>query len=318
MSSRTLYQTLLPLLLTLTLNFSCVPQNEDCDASDTSCEVSEENGSEEQEGDGEVEEVPTEEEDEDEEGSDENPVEEEEEDEEEHEHAQEPTETIRESFFSPWNKGGSTIVIDAYQGNSIDWNQMASDNNMVGVIHRSSIGLRVDTKYESRKNIAKSRGYLWGAYHLGYRGDTIKQADLFLDLIDGEQDTLMILDLEDTANGRFMSIDEAVVFMEYVYNKTGRIPVVYANHSTTIKLNQRVAAHPLFQQAKLWYARFKSNVTDFPFGIWNNYFLWQFSSEINCNSTGSCLYNVPGTRYDMDVNVFYGSRGELESRWHNY
>lgn len=222
-----------------------------------------------------------------------------------------------DSFLSPWKDQDTAIVIDAYQGNSIDWDKMATDKRTVGVIHRSSIGLRTDTQYKARKAIAKERGYLWGAYHLGYRGNVKAQVDLFLELINGEEDTLMILDLEDTANSTFMSIEEAVVFMEMVYERTGRIPVVYANHSTTVKLNQLVANNPVIQQAKLWYARFKANVTDFPAGIWNEYFLWQFSSEINCSQTGSCLYNVPGTRYDMDVNVFYGTKEELKAQWNN-
>lgn len=221
------------------------------------------------------------------------------------------------SLLSPWTKSNSTIVIDAYEGNSIDWNKMATDRKVAGVIHRSSIGLKVDTQYVARKKIALERGYLWGAYHLGRPGNTIAQADLFLSLIKDEPNTLMILDLEDTGSGSFMSIDEAVVFMNYIYEKTGHIPTVYANHSTTVLLNQKVKNNPLFQQSKLWYARFKANVTDFPAGIWKNYFLWQFSSEINCTTTGSCLYNVPGTKADMDVNVFHGSATELAAQWHN-
>ena len=226
--------------------------------------------------------------------------------------------TEQASLNSPWNRSDSTIVIDAYEGNSIDWNQMSTDKKVVGVIHRSSIGMRVDTLYQSRKKIALERGYLWGAYHLGRRGDTIDQANFFLSLINNEANTLMILDLEDTNSGNFMSIDEAVIFMNYVYEKTGRIPVVYANHSTTLLLNQKVKNNPLFQQSKLWYARFKSNIADFPVGVWKNYFLWQFSSEINCSTTGACLYNVPGTKFDMDVNVFSGSASELAENWNNY
>lgn len=227
-------------------------------------------------------------------------------------------ETDLSSLNRPWDKAGTTIVIDAYEGNPIDWDKMATDSKVVGVIHRSSIGSRVDSKYRSRRDIAKARGYLWGAYHLGRPGNTIAQAKLFLDLVGNDPDTLMVLDLEDTTSGKFMTIDEAVVFMDYVYEQTGRIPVVYANHSTTKLLNSRVKSNALFQQSKLWYARFKANVTDYPAGIWPNYFLWQFSSEINCSKTGSCLYNVPGTKYDMDVNVYYGPRSELEANWTNY
>lgn len=222
-----------------------------------------------------------------------------------------------ESFKKPWKKEESSIVIDAYELNSIDWDKMATDKKVVGVIHRSSIGMTTDTAYKERKKIALERGYLWGAYHLGRPGNTIAQADLFINLLNNEPNTLGILDLEDTTNGQFMSIDEAAKFMEYVFEKTGRILVVYANDSTTKLLNQKMKNNHLFQQSKLMYARFSSNVTDFPVGIWPNYFLWQFSSELNCSTTGSCLYNVPGTKSDMDVNVFYGSRTELESEWNN-
>lgn len=221
------------------------------------------------------------------------------------------------AYNSPWNKSSTSIVIDAYEGNSIDWNKMATDTKVAAVIHRSSIGMRVDSLYESRKRIALERGYLWGAYHLGRPGNTIAQADFFLKLINDEPNTLMILDLEDTNSGSFMSVDEAVVFMNHVYEKTGKIPTVYANHSTTVQLNQKVKNNPHFQQSKLWYARFKANVTDFPVGIWPTYFLWQFSSEINCTTTGSCLYNVPGTKSDMDVNVFNGTATDLAMQWNN-
>lgn len=228
-----------------------------------------------------------------------------------------PTPGTGTAFSSPWKSSDTTIVIDAYEGNSIDWNKMATDKKVVGVIHRSSSGTKADTQYNSRKKIAKERGYLWGAYHLAKKGNPIEQAKFFLSMINNEQDTLMILDLEDTSSGSFMTIDEAIQFMNYVYEQTGRIPVVYANHSVTQQLNSKVKANPLFQQSKLWYARFKSSITDYPAGIWPTYFLWQFSSEINCTTTGSCLYNVPGTKFDMDVNVFNGSARELADQWNN-
>lgn len=220
-----------------------------------------------------------------------------------------------DAFSSPWKNEKTSIVIDAYEGNSINWEKMASDKRVVGVIHRSAQGMRLDNKYKERKKIAKERGYLWGAYHLGSRGNTIIQAEFFLSLI--EEGDLMILDLEDTGSNKFMSIDEAVIFMEHVYKKTGKIPVVYANHATTVLLNSKVKDNGLFKSSKLWYARFKSSVNDFPKGVWSSYFLWQFSSEINCSKTGTCLYNVPGTEYGMDVNVFIGSKDQLTSQWKN-
>jgi len=222
-----------------------------------------------------------------------------------------------EKYNRPWQNPQTVIVIDAYQGNPINWDLMATDKRVVGVIHRATIGRRVDTQYLARRAIAKSRGYLWGAYHLGDSSDPIVQANLFLEVAGDDPDTLLILDLEDTSSSSFMNIPNAVRFMEYVYEVTGKIPVVYANHSTTKALNSALSSHPLFRASKLWYARFRADIPDFPRGIWSSYFLWQFSSEINCNKTGSCLYNVPGTLYDMDVNVFYGTRAALEAQWNN-
>lgn len=220
-------------------------------------------------------------------------------------------------FNRTWENEHTAIIIDAYQGNGINWDKMAADPRMVAVIHRSGDGTRIDTKYRSRRAIARDRGYLWGAYHLGRPGNVQKQADMFLELIDEDPDTLMILDLEATSSSSMMDINEATQFMEIVYEHTGKIPVVYANHSVTIELNSRVANHPLFQRAPLWYARFRKDIPNFPTGIWNKYFMWQFSSEINCSKTGHCLYNVPGTTNNMDINVYAGTPSQLRKNWVN-
>jgi GH25 family lysozyme M1 (1,4-beta-N-acetylmuramidase) len=225
--------------------------------------------------------------------------------------------TASANWSQPWKGSDTSIVLDVYEGNSINWDSLATDKKVAGIIHRSSIGTKVDSQYQARKAIALQRGYLWGAYHLGTKGNTIAQADLFLSLVQDDPNTLMALDLEDTSASNLMSVDEAVTFMNYVYEKTGRIPIVYANDSTTKALNAKLKDNPLFQQSKLWYARYRSSVTDFPVGIWQGYFLWQFSSELNCSSSGSCLYRAPGTQSDMDVNVFNGSAEELASQWNN-
>ena len=216
---------------------------------------------------------------------------------------------------SPWKNESTQIIIDAYNLNSINWGKMKSDKRVVGVIHKASEGLSVDRKYSERSKTARDNGYLWGAYHLGTRDSVEKQADLFLSLVDDK--TFLALDLEDTTSSRFMSLSQSIQFIEYVYKKTGKIVAIYANHSTVKLLNQKYPNHELLKKTLLWYARFKSNVTDFPAGVWSGYFMWQFSSEINCSKTGSCLYNVPGTKYDMDVNIFPGTLSELKAIWYN-
>jgi lysozyme len=220
-------------------------------------------------------------------------------------------------FSSPWKNPNIAIAIDPFEGNPIDWDLLATDKRVVAIIHRATIGDRADKKYAERKIEAKKRGYKWGAYHLGKPGDPIKQADFFLGIVKPEKDDLLALDLESTDATKHMSFDEARIFIKRVAEKTGRYPIVYANNLVTKAITEQFGTTDVFSRVPLWYARFKSSVTDFPKGTWPTYTLWQFSSEINCSASdrGACLYTVPGTDYDMDVDVFNGTIEELRERW---
>jgi hypothetical protein len=114
-----------------------------------------------------------------------------------------------------------------------------------------------------------------------------------------------------------MSFDEGLVFIKRIKERTGRVPFIYANNLVTKAISERYAADEVFAKTHLWYARFKPNVTDFPAGTWKTYTLWQFSSEVNCDpaNRAACLYTVPGTAYDMDVDVYNGTIEELKRKW---
>jgi len=220
-------------------------------------------------------------------------------------------------FSEPWKNPKIAIAIDPFEGNDIDWDQLATDARVVAIIHRATIGDRVDKKYAERKIEAKKRGYKWGAYHLGKPGDPIKQADFFLDTVKPDLDDLIALDLESPDATKFMSFDEALTFIKRIREKTGRFPFVYANNLVTKAITAQYGADEVFAKTHLWYARFKPTVTDFPAGTWKTYTIWQFSSELNCHAENrsACLYTVPGTEYDMDVDVYNGTIEELRSKW---
>jgi GH25 family lysozyme M1 (1,4-beta-N-acetylmuramidase) len=220
-------------------------------------------------------------------------------------------------FNEPWKNPNVALAIDPYEGNPIDWAQLATDKRVVAIIHRATIGFRVDRKYHERKIEAKQRGYKWGAYHFGKPGDAIKQADFFVETVKPGADDLIALDLDGIDPTKHMSFEEARVFINRIKEKTGRYPFVYANNLVTKAIADQYGEDDLFVKTHLWYARFKPTVTDFPVGTWKSYTIWQFSSEINCTSANrsACLYTVPGTEYDMDVNVFNGTIGELRKHW---
>src|SRR2546421_12913774 len=127
----------------------------------------------------------------------------------------------------------------------------------------------------------------------------------------------MALDLESVAASKHMSFDEARSFIKRIKEKTGRYPLIYANNEVAKAISDRYGADDVFAKTGLWYARFRRNVIDFPPGTWKTYTVWQFSSEQNCSPANrpACLYTVPGTEYDMDIDVLNGTIDELRSKW---
>jgi lysozyme len=220
-------------------------------------------------------------------------------------------------FSEPWKNPNIALAIDPYEKNDIDWEELATDKRVVGIIHRATIGDRADRRYSERRDEAKKRGYKWGAYHLGKPGDPIKQADFFLETVKPAAGELIALDLESVDATKHMSFDEARSFIKRIKEKTGRYPLIYANNEVTRAISDRYGADDVFAKTGLWYARFRRSVTDFPAGTWKTYTVWQFSSEQNCNPANrpACLYTVPGTEYDMDVDVYNGTIEELRSKW---
>jgi len=220
-------------------------------------------------------------------------------------------------FNEPWKSPKIALAIDPYEGNDINWDKLATDTRVVAIIHRATIGDRIDRKYAERRDEAKKRGYKWGAYHFGKPGDPIKQADFFLNTVKPTADDLIALDLESTDASKHMSFDEARVFVNRIKQKTGRYPLVYANNEVVKAISDKYGADDIFAKTGLWYARFKRNVTDFPQGTWKTYTLWQFSSEQNCSPANrpACLYTVPGTEYDMDIDLYNGTIEDLRDKW---
>jgi len=220
-------------------------------------------------------------------------------------------------FNEPWKNPNIAIAIDPFEGNDINWDLLATDTRVVAIIHRATIGDRVDRKYAERKIEAKKRGYKWGAYHYGKPGDPIKQADFFLDTVKPDKNDLIALDLESPDATKYMSFEDARTFIKRIKEKIGRYPLVYANNVVTKAITERYGNDDVFAKTRLWYARFRSTVPDFPLGTWKTYTIWQFSSELNCSASNrsACLYTVPGTEYDMDVDVYNGTIEELRSKW---
>lgn len=224
-------------------------------------------------------------------------------------------------FDQPWTDLNRPIIIDPYSGNGIDWDKLQTDKRVAAIIHKATEGLIVDKKYHERRAKAKKLGYKWGSYHLGKSGDPLEQADFYLKTIENADDEVLALDLEDLNNPKFMTLSDAVKFIERIKEKTGRYPILYGNRIVCTEISNQYGKENVFSKCPLWYARFKGKVTDFNDKTWNTYTIWQFSCEINCTpeqfKAGECFYSVPGTQNDMDVNVYNGSMADLVKDWPN-
>jgi len=226
-------------------------------------------------------------------------------------------------FTEPWKKSNIAIALDPFHGNSIDWEQLATDKRVAGIIHKAVQGKSKDPKYAERRTIAKQRNYKWGSYHLLTTADPIEQAKFYLATVGASDDEILAVDVEctvattDCGSASFkVKLEDVKKFIVHIKKETGRYPLVYCNNAVTKEISTKYKGDEIFSKVPLWYARFvRKEVTDFPKGVWTTYSFWQFSSEINCNPQINCLYRVPGTKTDMDVNVYNGTVEELRNNW---
>jgi len=240
----------------------------------------------------------------------------------------------------PWRDPGLPLIVDAYELNAIDWQKLLGDKRIAGFIHKASDGLpetfacseKEDSDaialcrtkwrkyavskelYQTRRLVARGAGLLWGAYHLARPGNPIDQANHFIDYAEPDGSDLMVLDLEDI-DEKFMSLEDAEIFVRHVKSRTGRYPILYTNHSVARYIAANRRRYELLSRLPIWYARYRPDVSAvFPIGSWSNYFLWQFSSATNC-SKKKCPYRIPGTLTDIDVNVASVGLDGLKRVW---
>ena len=224
---------------------------------------------------------------------------------------------------TPWKRSEALLVIDPYEGNSIDWDKAVADPKLRAVLHRASIGDRTDTAFVARAKEARTRGLMWGAYHLGKTGDPKVQADRLLELAAKTDTTFLALDIE-ALGGSNMALKDAEIFVRHVHERTGRYPALYINWSVYAAISRDYDANSIFAKTPLWIARFIPTLPKIQSKVWPDYTLWQFSSELNCpksvrNQHEPKLcdryrpYVIAGTRYDMDINYFNGEEAALKA-----
>lgn len=244
------------------------------------------------------------------------------------------------TFHQPWSAKHRALVLDGYENNEIDLVKVATDKRIAGFIHKGSDGLppvygckatnnnteaelcKKNWKvyavskelYHTRRALAKALGLKWGTYHLARANNPIDQANHLIDFADPQPDELIALDIE-SLDPQFMSLKDAEEFVRHIKRRLNRYPLIYVNGSVAKHIADKRADYPLLSRLQLWYARYTPTIGDhFPKGNWDQYALWQFSSNINCNKN-ACPYRVSGANDDIDVNVVDMDIKALKKAW---
>src|SRR5215212_6061446 len=122
-------------------------------------------------------------------------------------------------------------VVDISHHNGTVNLDRAKEDGILGVIQKATQGRTfVDPTYKRNRLKAQNAGLLWGAYHFGTGSDGIKQAEHFLNIVQPDDDTLLVLDFEANPTGPSMTLEEARAFVTHVNGEIGRFPGLYAGH----------------------------------------------------------------------------------------
>jgi len=203
------------------------------------------------------------------------------------------------------------VVVDlSHHNETVDFVK-AKAAGIVGVIHKATQGLTyVDKTYASRRIKALDCGLLWGAYHFGVGADGSDQAQFFLDVVQPDDRTLLILDYESNLTGPTMSLDQAREFVEHIGESTGRWPGLYSGHLIKEQLGGVRLPDRQFSKCFLWLAQYAGSKPQNVPPTFRTWTFWQYTDGVH----GSTPHRVDGVGL-CDRNKFNGSLSQLRKLW---
>jgi lysozyme len=190
--------------------------------------------------------------------------------------------------------------------------QALQDAGIVAVIAKATQGSDIrDPTYFEKKSVLKNAGIKWGSYHYSSGSDPALQVQNYLDYAQPEPDELIALDYEPSSFGPNMSYDQMVGFVELIYNRLGRYPVIYGG--SLLRESLQNIDQSILSNCALWYARYDY----YPIGvpkIWNSWTLWQYSDGSLPESLPENLKSIPGFG-TCDRDTYNGTQQQLQQNW---
>ena len=199
------------------------------------------------------------------------------------------------------------VVVDiSHHNGAVDW-RAAKAAGIEGVIHKATEGLTyLDPLYATNKTNATEAGLMWGAYHFGTGADGVLEAEHFLDAVQPDSQTLVVLDFEANPQGASMTLEEARAFVTHVHDSIGRWPGFYAG----FYLKQLLGSNqdPVLANCWLWLSQYGPRPI-VPLN-WSSWTMWQYTD----GGHGPPPHEVPGIGL-CDRDIFNGDLEQLQQLW---
>jgi lysozyme len=149
-------------------------------------------------------------------------------------------------------------------------------------------------------------GMLWGAYHFGVGADGVVQAEYFLNSVNPDAQTLLVLDFEANPQGPSMDLEEARAFVTHVQSAIGCWPGLYGGHYLKQLLGTNT--DPTLANCWLWLSQYGPTPVIPP--NWSKWTMWQYTD----GAAGPAPHEVPGIGL-CDRDMFNGTEAELRAFW---
>lgn len=199
------------------------------------------------------------------------------------------------------------VVVDISHYQTVSSFTDVKTGGVLGIIHKATQGTGyTDPTYSARKPEALAAGLMWGAYHFGTNSYGVAQADHFLEVVQpGEQD-LLVLDVESNGDNS-MNLRAAEDFVNYIYYKTGRWPVLYTNYPY---MNGLAGAKDstILKNCVLYIARYGAE-PNVPLP-WTKWTFWQYTDGVNGDQPKTTDGIGP-----CDRDKFSGTLSDLKTLW---
>lgn len=184
---------------------------------------------------------------------------------------------------------------------------------ILAVFHKGTEGFTIkDELYFDHKKQAMDLGLLWAAYHFGRNEDGAKQADIFLDYVKPNGDTLLMLDFEGERtgpkSGGTMTVAQAVDFINRIKEKTGKYPGLYSGN--LLRSDMALAVNETLTQCWLFTAVYRTTIEVAKGWAADGWPFWQYTD----GQYGPAPNYIP-TMGQIDRDLYNGSAAGLKAFW---